>query len=117
MQDQAAYGNQGYPAYAGYEQGYQYPPHQGGQFGGGAYPAQGYDAAGAGMAGAGAGAMAVAGTAAVAANSAAAANAGLTDGSMVRVKVGFVRSLEDELGKSSAMETYTKSGLCVRTLC
>lgn len=107
MQDQAypaqGYSDHGAYPYAGYEQGYGYPPHQtGGQFG--AYPAQGYDANGAGMAGAGAGTMAVAGTAAAGAapagNSTAAANAGLTDGSMVRVKVGFVRSLEDELGES-----------------
>lgn len=44
------------------------------------------------------GAAGVAGTGVAAAGSAAAAH-GLQDGSMVRVKVGFVRSLEDELGE------------------
>lgn len=105
LQDQAygahPYSDQpGYQYGGGYDQGYQYPPHQGGQFGG-AYPAE---AMGAGMAGAGAGAMAAA--AAMPANSAAAAAAGLQDGSMVRVKVAFVRSLEDELAISPGQQLY-----------
>ena len=37
----------------------------------------------------------------------AAAAAGLGDGMMVRVKVGFVRSLEDELGESHVLHCRT----------
>lgn len=47
----------------------------------------------------------VAGTGVAAAGSAAAAH-GLQDGSMVRVKVGFVRSLEDELAITPGQQLY-----------
>jgi hypothetical protein len=107
------------PDHYGFEQGYAhggYPPQQGyGQYPPQVYadqPAQAYDhgydhhaAMAAGAAGVGAGAVMAA--AAGSQDHAAAehpsadsppAAAGLHDAMMVRVKVGFVRSLEDELG-------------------
>jgi hypothetical protein len=111
----------GAPAAYGYDQGYghgAYPPQQGyGQYPPQTYADQGYDQGydqhqhqhhdQAAMAGVGAGAAMAAGAGAVAAAGESehgavnpeAAAAGLHDGMMVRVKVGFVRSLEDELGE------------------
>lgn len=85
----AAYNYQ--PEYAGAPG--EYPPQGQGQYGG--YPPEaGYAAAGMGMGAAGVGA----GAAGMGAMN---PGTGLTDGMMVRVKVGFVRTLEDELGESA----------------
>ena len=86
-----------YPNMGGYNN--EYPPQPYGQ-----YPPQPYAGDMAGAAGMGAGATAgVAGAAAAAGVAAGAVN--LQDGSMVRVKVGFVRSLEDELGKFALVQS------------
>lgn len=63
---------------------------------------------GAGMAGAGAGAAGAAGLGAVGATvgESAAAASGIHDGMMVRVKVAFVRSLEDELAITPGQQLY-----------
>lgn len=111
----AAYGQQsGYPGEiaggAATTGAYNYQPEYNGA--GGEYPPQGYEgyppAAGAGYAGAGAGLAAGAvGAAALSGGGShdghGAVNpvTGLADGMMVRVKVGFVRTLEDELGEFS----------------
>lgn len=99
------YADSAYPAtYDGAYPSYnEYPPQ--GQYGQQQYPGQAgapYSDMdmGAGMAGAGAGAAGAAGLGAVGATvgESAAAASGIHDGMMVRVKVAFVRSLEDELG-------------------
>ena len=94
MQDTSTDYNDGtYPAYT---DGGSYPPMAGYDQYGAAPQPYGQAPYVAGAAGMGAGAAAV-GAAAVA--SGPGAEAGLQDNMMVRVKVGFVRSLEDELGK------------------
>lgn len=82
-----------YPAqaYNGYNE---YPPQQYDQ---GAYPQQPYSDLAPEIAGA-----AGVGAAGAAAGNSAAAALGIHDGMMVRVKVAFVRSLEDELGESTS---------------
>jgi len=98
------YPDSAYPAtYDGAYPSYnEYPPQQ--PYGQGAYPGQPgapYSDMGAGMAGAGAGVAGAAGVGAVGATvgESAVAASGIHDGMMVRVKVAFVRSLEDELGE------------------
>lgn len=91
-----------YPSYN------EYPPQQ--PYGQQAYNAQPYsDIGGPGMAGAGAGAIAgAAGVGAVGATvgESAVAASGIHDGMMVRVKVAFVRSLEDELAITPGQQLY-----------
>lgn len=111
-------------AYYAQQGGYaQYPPHAGGYGypGAGGADGYGYDAGGlvtgAGAAGVGA-AAAAAGSAGTqqdgpagngtGTGSAIAAQMGLRDGMMVRVKVGFVRTLEDELGESFCSQHHER---------
>lgn len=81
-------------------QGQGYPPASSGEYGGAAYGGAGVGAGMAAAAGVGAGALAV-GAMSGGGSHDGHANpvTGLVDGSMVRVQVGFVRTLEDELGK------------------
>jgi len=95
-----AYADGNYPAYdnSAYPDYNEYPPQsQYGQYDAQPYSDMGPEHMGAGAAGAG---LAGAGAAAVAGGAAAAAASGIHDNMMVRVKVAFVRSLEDELGES-----------------
>ena len=116
MQDTS---NEGYhdAAYPNYGENGSYPPMNYDQYGQQAYGQQyaaGYPDGAAGTAGVGAGEAAAGGAIAGVAGGAAAAGtasgpaaeAGLQDNIMVRVKVGFVRSLEDELAVTMGQQLY-----------
>lgn len=101
------YADPAYPAYGGQVPYQTYDEYPSQAYDHGAYPPQPYPdmeqntaGIGAGVAAGAAGAAGIGAVGAAAGGAAAAAN-GIHDGMMVRVKVAFVRSLEDELGKSA----------------